>query len=267
METWVYFNAFTSTVIASSEYPSIGTPMPFVMSMSTDMSTSVGNKPTFGYFNGSGWQSLIISPVGLNPATWYHLAYVYTGTRSHIYINGVSVVSTATTSWTTNPNTSFLVGRRWDTSSNPYFNGYISNFRLVIGTAVYTANFTPSTIPLTEIPGTALLTCSTSTAVSSTTPINQTANPVGLTVNGSPTFTAFGPFTSYTPLALGVYGGSMYFNGSTDYLTIPTNAAWTIGTSDYTVECWINTLAGVAEIVSAFNSAVPYIGWLFGVCD
>ena len=39
------------------------------------------------------------------------------------------------------------------------FYGYISNFRFVNGTAVYTSNFTPSTSPLTAITNTKLLCC------------------------------------------------------------------------------------------------------------
>jgi hypothetical protein len=37
--------------------------------------------------------------------------------------------------------------------------GYISNLRIVNGTAVYTANFTPPKAPLTAITNTSLLTC------------------------------------------------------------------------------------------------------------
>jgi hypothetical protein len=38
-----------------------------------------------------------------------------------------------------------------------YFPGQITNFRIVKGTAVYTANFTPSTSPVTAVSGTSIL--------------------------------------------------------------------------------------------------------------
>ena len=42
------------------------------------------------------------------------------------------------------------------------FKGYISNLRLVKGTAVYTSDFTPPTSELTLIPNTVLLCCQNS---------------------------------------------------------------------------------------------------------
>ena len=51
------------------------------------------------------------------------------------------------------------------TAVTSYFPGYISNFRIVKGTAVYTANFTPSTSPLTAIANTSLLLSCTNAAI------------------------------------------------------------------------------------------------------
>ena len=34
--------------------------------------------------------------------------------------------------------------------------------------------------------------------------------------------------------------GSMYFDGSGDYLTVSNNGAFNFGTNDYTIECWVN---------------------------
>ena len=50
-----------------------------------------------------------------------------------------------------------VIGSRGDDKGD--YNGYISNFRMVVGTAVYTSNFTVPTTPLTDITNTQLLTC------------------------------------------------------------------------------------------------------------
>ena len=68
---------------------------------------------------------------------------------------------------------------------------YISNLRAVKGTAVYTSNFTPPTSALTNISGTVLLCCQSSTSTTA-----AAVSPGTLTANGNPTAQTFGPFTS-----------------------------------------------------------------------
>jgi hypothetical protein len=51
----------------------------------------------------------------------------------------------------------FKLGKERFLSSGGPFNGLISNYRYVNGTAVYTGNFTPPTEPLTNIANTVIL--------------------------------------------------------------------------------------------------------------
>ena len=51
----------------------------------------------------------------------------------------------------------FKLGKERFLNSGGAFHGLISNYRYVNGTAVYTANFTPSTEPLTNITNTVIL--------------------------------------------------------------------------------------------------------------
>lgn len=74
--------------------------------------------------------------------------------------------------------------------------------------------------------------------------------------------------TSYGPAT-----GSLLFNGTNQYLSIPSNAGFNFGTGDFTVEAWVNTTAANAGdffIISAtgsggfffgYNSAAASYGW------
>ena len=103
----------------------------------------IGNN---GWFNGS-------NSVAVN--TWNHVAYVRHSGTLQIFTNGV-----ADTSASDSQNyslTHLAIGGYYTTYH--LFSGYISNFRIVKGTAVYSAAFTPPTERLTAIDGTVLLAC------------------------------------------------------------------------------------------------------------
>ena len=168
---------------------------------------------------------------------WTHVALVRNAGVFYVYVNGVLDITVNSSSAASSiPFTTFNtieVGRTQDGSS-PDWNGYISNYRFVKGTAVYTSAFTPPTAPLTAITNTSLLTCQSPTFIDNST------NAFAITVNGDAKPTTVNPFgssqtlTDYTP---NVYGGSGYFDGTGDSLTVPHNASLT-PSGDFTIEFW-----------------------------
>ena len=86
---------------------------------------------------------------------WHHLAIVRSSNTITGYVDGTSY-GTASESGDFDPgsNTELLIG--YNVTG---FGGFISNLRVVKGTAVYTSNFTPPTSELTAIDGTVLLCC------------------------------------------------------------------------------------------------------------
>ena len=106
---------------------------------------------------GSSWD--IASGVGtgsVSSNTWYHFALVRNGTNITIYLNGVASGS-VTTSAALTAMGGINVGAENNGVGSNVFNGYLTNFRHVVGTAVYTSAFTPPTAPLTAISGTQFL--------------------------------------------------------------------------------------------------------------
>jgi hypothetical protein len=118
---------------------------------------------------------------------WNHIAFVRVGTTTSGYVNGVLA---GTTTYTPGTTSAVSVGR-YNGSPFYYFPGYISNLRVVNGTAVYTANFTPPQAILPVVTNTSLLL----NALTSATFINDNGpNNYTVTNNGAATFITTGPF-------------------------------------------------------------------------
>ena len=135
---------------------------------------------------------------------WNHIAVVRNGTTTWtVYLNGSSIGSTFNFSGSTG--TSLALGAKSFTGYNEFFNGYISDFRYVIGTAVYTSNFTPPTAMLPKIAGTQLL---LETPSGANFLSDSSGNNIVLTkLNGNPTSVAQSPFP-LTSSALTIFGSS-----------------------------------------------------------
>ena len=112
--------------------------------------------------------------------TWTHVAVARSGTSLYFFING-NAAGTATSSDSIDLTSgTFQIAKGFSVdTSNSYFNGSISNLRIVKGTAVYTSSFTPPTSPLTAISGTSLLTLQNATIIDNST------NAFSITNNGS----------------------------------------------------------------------------------
>lgn len=162
--------------------------------------------------------------------SWTHLALSRSGTTLTLFINGVS---SASLSNSTNMTTTSAVTIGTNVGGGGLnFTGYISNLRVVKGTAVYTSAFTPPTTPLTAITNTSLLTCADNRF------IDDSASPKTITVNGNTSVQRFNPFGASTAYSTSVIGGSGYFDGSGDYLSVANTTALQFGTGDFTVEGW-----------------------------
>lgn len=160
---------------------------------------------------------------------WHHVAITRSGTTVRMFFDGALQGSTATDSTNYNISSSQLnIGY-----SSSYFTGYLSNVRILKGTAQYTSAFTPETSALTAITNTKLLTCQSNRFKDNST------NALAITVNGNPSVQAFSPFAPSDAYDAATHGGSGYFDGSGDYLSLASDSAWALGTGDFTVSCWV----------------------------
>ena len=114
--------------------------------------------------------------------------------------------------------------------------GHLSNVRLVVGTALYTSTFTPSTEPLTAVTNTEFLCNFTNASI-----YDATGKNVLETVDNAQVDT--------TTVKYGT--GAMEFDGTGDHLATNGNPnLFAFGSGDFTIECWVyfNSLSG-AQII------------------
>ena len=173
---------------------------------------------------------------GWSTNQWFNLAVTRSGTTISWYSNGTRI-GTATTSESllTAPNV-IVGGLTPNFNGNPVqlVTGYLSNVRIIKGTALYTgSSYTVSTTPLTAVSGTSLLTCQSNRFIDNST------NAFTITVTGTPSVQRFSPFSPTAAYSTSVIGGSGYFDGSGDNLSIANTANLQFGTSDYTIEGFV----------------------------
>ena len=181
---------------------------------------------------------------------WHHVALVRNGTSLRLYVDGVSASSTSVSTVSVNDSSNVLrIGASSEATPNYYLNGYLSNVRIVKGTAVYTSNFTPSTTPLTAITNTSLLTCQSNRFVDNST------NALAITTTGSPSVQRFSPFSPTASYSTSVIGGSAYFDGASDYLK--TTGTVGIANSAFTICCWFYPLN--SSVIGLFDSGAGQI--------
>jgi hypothetical protein len=223
IELWAYFNDVTNSGIILNKDGVFNASYP-------QYSIAVGSG-TVGVQlgNGAGISPTVsdYSVGSVAVGQWYHIAVVRTGSTIKTFLNGVQGVSTTQGTAMSDGGKPLLIGIQSGFSN--YFNGSISNLRILKGTALYTNSFTPPIVPLDPITNTSLLLKASSLATATT---DSSATPATITNVNNVAFNSQGPFNNLPC-------GSIYFNGSSQYLSTPSNTAFAFGTGDYTVECWV----------------------------
>ena len=154
VEAWVYYTGSNDRVYVYSQVESF----------------SSNNNRFQMYYSGSNWtifhanaggstQINISKPDTLIANTWFHIAFVKSGTTYYIFKNGNLLGSGTDTDEAPSLAADVYIGTARDDNTQKYFTGYISNLRVLKGTALYTSDFTPPVHELQPIGDTVLLCC------------------------------------------------------------------------------------------------------------
>ena len=187
---------------------------------------------------GIAWRA-ISNSTSFPICTWHHVAVSRASGTAYFWLNGVNIGTVAETNAFNAASSAIAIGK----SDGGLFTGYISNLRVLKGTALYTTTFTPSTTPLTAIANTSLLTCQSNRFLDNST------NAFTITKNGDTSVQSFNPFQRNSAT-------TMYFDGTGDYLYSPPNTTYAMGSGNFTVEAWVYRTGGGSRTGSVvFNQS------------
>ena len=215
-------------------------------------SSSNNNNIAIAFSSSTG--TFVISIGGINPVIgttsvstyrWYHVVACRNSGVVTLYVDGVSEDSASDNTSFTNYTNRPILGAFGTGTAN--LNGYISNLRVVKGTAVYTSNFTPPTAPLTAITNTTFL-------------LNPNPNIVDKAQKSN--ITLVGDTTGSNTQQL-FSSSTVKFDGTDDCLVVSSSSTdYGYGTGDFTIELWVyfNSLTRqtVLSNLTSNSSTNPY---------
>lgn len=242
-ECWVYITASTAQQMIMGQWGATGG-----TTLSWFIGTSNNTNRNLRFIvsnNGSAvlFDQVTTTPLPLN--TWSHVALTRdTGGVYRIFLNGVLCGNGTITNNSAlfNATNDLTIGAT--SNAAQFFNGYISNVRIVNGTALYTANFDTSlpTAPFTNVLNTALL-------------IRAPYSPFTYGATGTPTLSSISPFGIGTD-------SSVRFNGTNDYFTVPASTDFNFTSGTFTIEAWVR-FDDLNNHVIASNYNSTTTGWTF----
>lgn len=203
----------------------------------------------FRLYSSSGGELGYSSAVEANK--WYHVAITRNSNTFKAYLDGVEFADDTTARTI---NSVISIGGYVNTSY--LMNGHIRDFRITTNVEYSSNNFTPPSEPLTAVSGTVLQTCHLPYIADGST------NDHSITINGDPETKPFSPY-DYDEYAAADHGGSVYFDGSGDY--IDTNSAINLS-SGGCIEGWvyITSATNYAFFIASTQGNPGYPRWYVG---
>ena len=202
--------------------------------------------------------SLVLNITGgeIADSNWHHIALVRDGNDVEIFKDGTSV-ATGTTSSTATFAGDFRVGQG---SAHGAFDGYVDEVR-ISRTARYTSSFTPSTTAFKDDKDTVLL-----MHMDGGGGIDATTNLPTLVGQGTYFFDDSVNAIFYGADGVPTNKSIISFDGTGDYLSIPTSTDFNPGTN-FTAECWFQYGGDDEGGIMGTQNSSGYNGWFFRIVN
>jgi hypothetical protein len=186
--------------------------------LSGEWSFGVSNTDFIYFWTGTGYTGSIKPTQN----AWNHMAATHDGTNLRLFLNGVLAYGPTAMSITNTTDALGIGGSPNGAGEN--ITGYMCGARVVKGTAVYTAAFTPPTAPPTAITNTSLLANYTNAGI-----YDAAAKNVAETVGNAQVSTTQAKFGTT----------SIFLDGTGDWLNIRDSELLEFGSGNFTIETWV----------------------------
>ena len=253
IELWVYIAGNSSLNSNSVREATVVTSFPTTIQTLTNSwglnisgnGTTTGTGISFSNWQ-SGSNSLLSATVTVPQSSWNHIAVARSGTTTKLFLNGAEVASGTLSLQTIDSGQAIAIGRLGYPGYIQELNGYISNVRVLKGTALYTGSYSIPTAPLTAITNTSLLLNFTNAAI-----LDNAMMAVPETVGNAQIDTTTKKFGT----------GSLEFDGTGDWLLVPDSIDQRLGTGNFTIECWLY-LSATGAARGIVGKGTSTTGWL-----
>jgi hypothetical protein len=222
---------------------------------------------------------LVTSQVLRDPSAWFHLVATLDTTqatassRARIYINGSEVLSFTTSTYpaqnfngTINAAVGHQIGRNYQAVN--YLSAYLADVHFIDGQALTPSSFTETNATTGQLVPKAYTGTYGTNGFRLNFSDNSAATAATLGADSSGVLNGNNGTLVNGPTYSSANGGSIVFDGTNDYVTIPNSSAFDLGTGDFTVESWvrITSLATYHAIFEARASAVAQ-NYVFGISN
>ena len=246
IEGWIYPTSFANQIDIIGDMTPTSTTSNFIEARIT-----TGANLQLYWFDGS--IRTCTSTASLNLNSWNYFAVCVTSNAIAMYVNSSTASSlTGTTTLTSRTGT---MNASIGAFGGPTPNGFISNLR--VSTVARTISV--PTAPFSSDANTRIL------CLQSNRFIDTSSNNFTITVGAVPSIQAFSPFAPTAAYSAATVGGSGYFDGSGDYLTVPSTSALAMGTGDFCLEMWIYPTAPSGEQCIYANFASGGVNTQMGI--
>ena len=173
---------------------------------------------------------------------WYHIALTRESGVVKVFVDGILIDTVTNTNNVTVGN--MRIGQSAHSTSE-YFKGYLDDYRITVGVARYTADFTPPGSLPTQ--GDPVVTDPSFSNVQLLLPLDTdfsdaSANSHTVTGNGNASIYSGGKFGD----------GALELDGD-DFLNVTATPELAIGTQDFTLEMWVKRNGGSTDKFYMFN--------------